>query len=151
MLSHHCIVYYIILCCFLHHYLYTTVNAIPDTAVLYVLRTELSVTVIADYRPAGGEGELGPNLFTAGSLLSLVCSVHGTTGDLSYSWSVRDNPSTPGCIYWCDIDTSSTGPTLTVGIPQLFSYYTGVYTCTVSESGKSASTNSEDFTVTVIG
>ena len=114
--------------------------------------TELRVTVTADYRPAGGEGELGPNQFTAGSLLSLVCSVQGAIGPVSYSWSVRDNPSTPDCSGSnCDIDTSSTEPTLTMGRPHLYSYYAGVYTCTVSETGRSASTNSEDFTVIVVG
>ena len=114
--------------------------------------TELSVTVTADYSPAGREGELGPNQFTAGSLLSINCSVQGATGPVSYSWSVRDNSSTPGCTGSnCNIDLSSTGPTLTVGIPHLLSYYAGVYTCTVSETGRSDSTNSEDFTVTVVG
>ena len=108
------------------------------------------MTVTADYRPAGGEGELGPNQFTAGSLLSLNCSVQGNTGPVSYIWSVRENPSTPGCS-GCNIDTSSTEPTLTVGNPQLYSYYAGVYTCTVSETGRPDSTNSEDFTVTVVG
>ena len=106
----------------------------------------------ADYRPAGGEGELGPNQFTAGSLLSLNCSVQGATGPVSYSWSVRDNPNTPDCSEnRCDIDTSSTESTLAVGNPHLLSYYAGVYTCTVSETGRSVSTNSEDFTVTVVG
>ena len=108
------------------------------------------MTVTADYSPAGGEEELGPNQFTAGSLLSLICSVQGATGPVSYSWSVRDNPSTPDCT-WCDIDASSTEPTLTVGRPHLLSYYAGVYTCTVSDAGRSASINSEDFTVTVVG
>ena len=105
----------------------------------------------ADYRPAGGEGELGPNQFTAGSLLSLNCSGMGATGPVSYSWSVRDNPSIHEDCIWCNIDTSSTEPTLTVGKRHLFSYYAGVYTCTVSETGISDSTNSEDFTVTVVG
>ena len=109
------------------------------------------MTVTANYRPAEGEGELGPNQFTAGSLLFLNCSGLGVTGPVSYSWSVRDNPSTPGCT-WCNIDLLPTTPsTLTVGIPHLFSYYTGVYTCTVRESGRSDSINSDDFTVTVIG
>ena len=114
--------------------------------------TELNVTVTADYRPAGGEGELGANQFTAGSILSLFCSVQGATGPVSYSWSVRDNPSTPGCIGSnCDIGTLSTGSTLTAGKPHMLSYYAGVYTCTVSETGRPNSTNSEDFTVTVVG
>ena len=114
--------------------------------------TELRVTVTADYSPAGGERELGPNQFTAGSLLSLICSVQGATGPVSYRWSVRDNSSTPGCDGSnCDIDLSSMGSTLTVGNTHLFSYYAGVYTCTVSETGRSDSTNSEDFTVTVVG
>ena len=108
------------------------------------------MTVTADYRPAEGEGELGPNQFTAGSLLSLNCSVQGATGPVSYSWSVRGNPYTPGCS-GCDIDTSSAGYTLSLGYIHLYSYHTGVYTCTVSETGRTDSTNSEDFTVTVVG
>ena len=121
------------------------------TPLYRVYYTELNITVTADYTPAGGEREFGPNHFTAGSLLSLICSVQGATGPVSYSWSVRDNSSTPGCISPnCNIDTSSTEPTLTVGNYHLF-YYAGVYTCTVKESGRSASINSEDFTVTVVG
>ena len=127
---------------------YSYCCSLPHLYCVYC--TELSVRVTADYRPAGGEGELGPNLFTAGSLLSLNCSVQGHSGNLSYSWSVRHNSTTPDC-YSCDVDTSSTDPTLTVGNPHLFSYYAGVYTCTVNETGRSASTNSEDFTVTVVG
>ena len=119
----------------------------PPPHLYCVFCTELKVTVTADYTPAG-EGELGPNQFTAGSLLSLICSVQGATGPVSYSWSVRENPSTPDCT-GCDIDISSTGSTLTVG--NLHSYYTGVYTCTVSDTGRSDSTNNEDFTVTVVG
>ena len=128
----------------------TTVTAAPPPHLYCVFCTELKVTVTADYSPAGGEGELGPNQFTAGSLLSLICSVQGAIGPVSYSWSVRDNPNTPDCT-GCDIDTSSTGSTLTVGNPQLYSYYAGAYTCTVSETNRSDSTNSEDFTVTVVG
>ena len=129
----------------------TQCEAINCTKV-YMYYIELRVTVTADYRRAGGEGELGPNQFTAGSLLSLTCSVQGATGPVSYIWSVRDNPGTPDCTGSnCDIDTLSTDPTLTVGNPHLLSYYAGVYTCTVRETGRSDSTNSEDFTVTVVG
>ena len=109
----------------------------------------------AVYTPAPGEvpGELGPNQFTAGSLLNLTCSVegHSDSGDLGYSWSVSGNPSTPGCTDRCGIDTSSTTSTLIVGKPHLYSYHAGNYTCTVSETGRSDSTNNATFPVTVIG
>ena len=113
---------------------------------------ELNVTVSAVYRPAPGEapGELGPNEFTAGSELTLNCSVHGNSNELSYRWSVSGSSSTPGC-YYCVIDLSSTTSTLTVGKPPLYSYYAGVYTCTVSKAGRSDSGNSYGFTVTVVG
>ena len=113
--------------------------------------TELNVTISANYTPAPGEdpGELGPNEFTTGSVLSLNCAVQGNSGDLTYTWSVMGNPLTPGCGS-CDIDTSSTTSTLTVGRP-LYSYYAGIYTCTVSESGRPDSHSSDDFTVRVVG
>ena len=106
----------------------------------------------AVYRPAPGEppGELGPNGFTAGSLLRLNCLVHGNSSELSYRWSVSGNPSTPGC-RGCDIDLSSTTSTLTVGKPPLYSYYAGVYRCTASEAGRYDSGNIDDFNVTVVG
>ena len=103
------------------------------------------MSLIAVYTPAPGEDpeSLGPNEFTAGSELTLNCSVQGHSGDLHYNWSsVTD---TGDC---CSIDTSSTTSTLSVGKPPLFSYYAGIYTCTVSESGRPASDN---FTVTVVG
>ena len=112
--------------------------------------TELNVTISADYTPAPGEdpGELGPNEFTAGSQLSLKCIVQGASGDLTYTWSVMGNPPTPGCSV-CG-SASSTTSTLTVGLT-LFSYRAGIYTCTVSESGRPNSDNSDDFTVRVVG
>ena len=119
---------------------------------LCVLCTELNVIVSAVYRPATGEvpGELGPNEFTAGSNLTLNCLVQGTTGVLSYRWSVSGNPSTPpDC--GCDIDLSSTISTLTVGKPTLYSYYAGVYRCYASEAGSLDSENGGNFNVTIIG
>ena len=109
------------------------------------------MTISADYTAAPGEdpGKLGPNEFTACSALSLNCIVQGASGGLTYTWSVMGNPPTPGCT-GCNIDTSSTTSTLTVGSP-LYSYRAGVYTCTVSESGRPDSDNSDDFTVRVVG
>ena len=120
------------------------------------------MTVSAIYTPAPGEvpGELGPNDFTAGSDLTLRCSVEGHSGGLSYSWSVTGNSSTPGCYPGgCDIDTMSNiavmsmddSSTLVVGRPPLLSYYAGNYTCTVTEDGRSASENSDVFLVNVVG
>ena len=114
------------------------------------------MTIIEEYNPAPGEtpGELGPNEFTAGSELTLNCTVHGNSGDLTYEWSVRDNPTTMGCSDCVIIDTSSppTTSTLTVGDPALYSYYVGIYTCTVIEDGAlEGSGNNDDFTVTVVG
>ena len=115
------------------------------------------MTVSAVYRPAPGEtpGELGPNKFTAGSELTLNCSVQGNTGVVSYCWSVSGNPSTPGCtscdIYISSTTSTSTTSTLTVGKPPLYSYYAGVYWCTASEDGSFGSVNSANFTVTVVG
>ena len=110
------------------------------------------MTITADYTPAPGEdpGSLGPNEFTAGSELTVNCSVQGHSGDLYYNWSVTGNPG-PGDCYYCYIDTSSTTSTLIVERPQLFSYDAGIYTCTVSESDRPQSTASQNFTVTVVG
>ena len=120
------------------------------------------MTVRAIYRPVPGEapGELGPNDFTAGSDLTLNCSVEGHSGGLSYSWSVTGNSSTPPwCGSDCDIDTTSniavmsmgSSSTLVVGRPPLLSYYAGNYTCTVTEDGRSGSENSDVFLVNVVG
>ena len=108
------------------------------------------MTVSATYTAAPGEDprELGPNEFTAGSILSLECIVQGYSGGLTYTWSVMGNPPTPGCGS-CGI-ASSTTSTLTVGSP-LTSYHAGIYTCTVSESGRPDSVNSDDITVRVVG
>ena len=48
--------------------------------------TGLKVTIRPDYRPAPGEdpGELGPNEFTTGSVLSLNCDVQGYSSNLTY-------------------------------------------------------------------
>ena len=112
------------------------------------------MTIISDYIPTPGEDpeELGPNEFTAGSLLSLTCMAQGGSGGLTYSWSVAGNPDTPSrCTSSCNIDTTPTIPlTLEVG-PLLQSFRAGTYTCRVSESGRPSSGNSEDFTVVVVG
>ena len=126
------------------------------TSLILYYSIELNVTISAGYTPAPGEvpGQLGPNRFTAGSNLTLNCTVHGNSGDLTYVWSVRDNPSTTGCGACVIIDTSSPPPTstLTLGQPALYSYYAGIYTCTVTESdGPEGSRNNENFTVAVIG
>ena len=113
--------------------------------------TELNVTIIADYTPAPGEDpeSLGPNEFTAGSQLTLICSVQGHSGDLNYTWSVTGNPD-PGDCSNCGIGTSSAKSKLGLG-PELYSYYAGIYTCTVSESGRPESEASNTFTVIVVG
>ena len=114
--------------------------------------TELSVTISIEYTATPGEdpGKLGPNEFTAGSLLSLNCIVEGASGDVTYSWSVMRNPTPPPVCGDCDIDTSSTTPTLPVGRP-LHSHHAGTYTCTVNETGRPDSSNSGDYIVTVVG
>ena len=105
------------------------------------------MTISAVYTPAPGEDpeELGPNEFTAGSELTLNCTVQGHSGALTYTWSV-----TPDCT-GCNIDTSSIAPTLTVGLPELYSYFAGVYTCNVIEIGRPDSGNIDTFIVTVLG
>ena len=108
--------------------------------------------VSAIYTPASGEtpGELGHNQFTAGSQLTLNCSVEGHSRNLTYSWSVTGNPSTPGC-YGCYIDTSSNIFSLVVGKPSLHSFHAGKYTCHVSETGKPNSSNYGNFSLTING
>ena len=110
------------------------------------------MTVSAVYTPAPGEDPeiLGPNEFTAGSELTLNCTIKGHSGGLTYTWSVTGNPATPDCT-GCNIDTSSTTSLLALGRPALYSYFPGVYTCTVNESGRPDSGNSNAFTVTVLG
>ena len=109
----------------------------------------MNVTVSAIYRPAPGEvyGKLGPHQFTAGSDITLNCSVCGHSGSLSYIWSVSGNPNPPGDCSKCEIPSSTT-PTLKLGI---YSFFAGVYTCTVSGTGVPHSQNSDKFTVTVVG
>ena len=118
---------------------------------LFLSSSELNVTIISNYTSAPGEdpGELGPNEFTAGTVLSLTCMAQGASGDLTYSWSVAGNPVPPsdcGCV----IDTTPTIPTLEVG-PLLQSFRAGTYTCTVSEADRPSSGSSDDFTVVVVG
>ena len=106
----------------------------------------------AVYTPAPGEKKLGPNEFTAGSDLEIVCDVEGNSGGVMYSWSVRDNSSTPECTATeCNIDVSSTTSTLTVGRPPLLSYYAGKYTCSASETDRPNSDSSDEFVVIVVG
>ena len=130
------------------------INFVVTSLILYY-SIELNVTISANYNPAPGEvpGELGPNKFTAGSELTLNCIVHGESGDLIYEWSVRDNPHTTDCDDCVIIDTSSPPTsTLTVGHTSLNSYFAGIYTCTVTESGgPDSSRNNDNFTVTVVG
>ena len=104
----------------------------------------------AVYTPAPAEKKLGPNEFTAGSDLELVCDVEGNSSGVMYSWSVRDNSSTPDCTQ-CDIDVSSTTSTLTVGRPPLLSYYAGKYSCSASETDRPNSDSSDEFAVIVVG
>ena len=113
--------------------------------------TELNVTIRPNYRPAPGKdpGEMGPNNFTAGSVLSLDCDVQGNSGSVGYEWTVTGNPHTTGCTA-CAISSSSTS-TLRLAQFALTSYHAGVYTCTVSESGRPDSGNSDTFTVRVVG
>ena len=115
------------------------------------LSTELNVTIRPDYIPAPGEdpGELGSNEFTAGSVLSLNCDVQGNSGSLTYEWTVTGRPTTPGCTS-CAMPSSSTS-TLKLAQIALTSYHAGDYTCTVSESGRPDSGNSDTFTVRVVG
>ena len=113
----------------------------------------INVTIKAVYTPAPGEdpGKLGLNQFTEGSLLILNCSVDGNSADLSYSWSVSGNPSTPeDCGVKCDISTSSTS-IQTLGKPALNPYHAGVYTCTVAQINKPENRNSMDIPITVVG
>ncbi|CAI7992571.1 hypothetical protein GBAR_LOCUS1042, partial [Geodia barretti] len=129
---------------------------ILDSPLAYnttTITAKLNVTVSALYKPAPGEvpGELGPNQFTAGSDLTLNCSVEGHSGALSYMWSLTGNPAAPSGCFSCNIDISSTTSTLVVGRPELYSYYAGDYSCTVSEIGRPASSNRDNFSVTVIG
>ena len=110
---------------------------------------ELNVTISAVYTLAPGEDpeKWCPNEFTAGSALTLNCTVKGHSGGLTYVWSITGNFSTPDC----NIDLSPNASLLTLGHPALNSYFAGVYTCTVSESGRPDSGNSDDFTVTIVG
>jgi hypothetical protein len=112
----------------------------------------LNVRVAAVYSPAPGEipGKLGPNQFTAGSVLTLQCLVEGHSGIVGYRWSLSGNRSTPSCSR-CNIDTSSTTAKLHLGIFSLYSYYAGVYTCTVNENGSPGSSSSSNFPVSVVG
>ena len=113
----------------------------------------IKVTVSTDYTPAPGEDpdNLGPNEFTAGSILILTCTVQGNSGTLTYEWSVTGNPDTSVCRRCTIIGPLPHTSTLRLGQPALNSYHAGIYTCTVSESGRPDSGNSDTFNVTVVG
>ena len=115
--------------------------------------TELSVSIRAVYNPAPGDDVelLGPNTFTAGSLLKLQCVVMGNSDNLLYSWSVNPNLEPICLMNKCDIDITSITSKLKVGKPELLSYYAGNYSCTVNETDRPESQNSHDFTVKVVG
>ena len=106
------------------------------------------------YNPAPGDDAelLGPNTFTAGSDLELQCVVMGNScNNLRYSWSVNQK-FVPFCpTDHCDIDITSTTSKLTVGKPELLSYYAGNYSCSVRETDRPESQNSHDFAVNVVG
>ena len=110
----------------------------------------MTVTGSQDAAPGTDIEELGGNEFNAGRVLSLHCMVNGHTGNLTYTWSVTGNPETPGCSN-CAIGTSSTTSALVLSQLSLNSYHAGTYTCTVSESGRADSENSDDLTVVVVG
>ena len=116
--------------------------------------TELNVRIMAVYNPAPGDDAelLGPNTFTAGSDLELQCVVMGNScNNLRYSWSVNQT-FVPLCpTDHCDIDITSTTSKLTVGKPELLSYYAGNYSCSVRETDRPESQNSHDFAVNVVG
>ena len=111
------------------------------------------MTVSADYTAAPGEdpNDLGPNEFTAGSIFSLNCTVQGNSGTLTYEWSVTGNPDTSDCRSCTIIGPQPHSSTLRLAQPALNSYHAGNYRCTVSESGRPDSRNSDDFTVAVVG
>ena len=109
--------------------------------------TELNVEIIAVNTPASG------GIFQAGSVLVLNCTVKGQSENLSYKWSVTGNvePNCANTNMECVVDVSSTTSLLNVGKPHLYSYYAGVYKCTVNETGRPKSTDEDEFTVSVTG
>ena len=114
------------------------------------MSTELNATVSANYTAVPGENpdDLGPNEFTAGSILILNCIVQGNNGSLTYKWSVTGNPNTSDCSRCTIIGPQPHTSTLRLAEPALNSYHAGIYTCTVSESGRP---DSGHFAVTVVG
>ena len=115
--------------------------------------TELNVTISVDYIAAPGEdpGELGPNEFTAGSILTLKCIVEGNSSAVTYTWSLTGNPTPPTECDDCDNFINISSTTSTLQWRALRSFVAGTYTCTVSETGRPDSSNSSDYTVTVVG
>lgn len=92
---------------------------------------------------------MGPDEFTAGTTLSLDCSVMGNTLSVTYQWT-RVYNFTPMSCSNCNETKISTTHSQTVGKP-LYSYHAGVYTCIASEDGKPDSTNNGSFTIKVVG
>ena len=112
------------------------------------------MSIIPNYISVPGEdpGELGPNEFTAGAVLSLTCMAQGASEDLTYSWSVAGNPETPPDCTFCDIDITLFYMSMTLEVgPVLRSFSAGTYTCSVSETGRPSSESSEDFPLIIVG
>ena len=95
------------------------------------------------YNPVPGvdPNQLGPNEFTAGSVLTLNCTLGGGSGDTDqhYEWSMTKNDGSQSC----PSCTESSSSMLTL---ILYSYTAGNYTCTTSDW-----VTSENVTVTVVG
>lgn len=124
--------------------------------LLFFLSTllELKVTVIVDYTPAQSETpeKLGPNEFTAGSHLTLICVVrgHSNSDNLRYHWSVAGSPSTPGCTACSNVIPSATHRV--VYHWKLYSWLSGNYSCSAREINKpEVYSNSFIFIVKVVG
>ena len=96
-------------------------------------------------------GGLAANEFISGHHIRFTCMVQGDSGSLSYSWSVEGNPDTPsGCgAALCVIPCTSYTSNSLVFYP--YSYHAGTYTCSVSESGRFGSENSDSYTIRVVG
>ena len=96
------------------------------------------------YNPEPGvdPNQLGPNEFTAGSVLTLNCTLGGGSGDTDqhYEWSMTRNDGSQSCPSCTESVTSSMLTLI------LYSYTAGNYTCATSDWA-----TSENFTVTVVG
>ena len=111
------------------------------------------MTITANYTPAPGEDpdDLGPDEFTAGSILTLYCTVQGKSGTLSHERSVTGNPDTSDRRSCYIVGSQPHSFTLRLAQEALNSYHAGIYTCMVSEIDRDDSGNSDDFNVTVVG